>query len=307
MKKYVYLMLFVLCGCVASLRDAHTLVYYSPLDPTTPHAETLNHYFPIDPATPPSGWRLVNYRSYRAGAPKEVRTITDQPGLTSSSEEYLWFGVPTKSERKKWNLERYRRCGNWLWFDAFIALQRKEEQRPMHPVVATRILLTRNGQTTNFLLSDEYKQCARNTIGHPYLPWNVDTTYRLQIWGTLANETTARWYWDVIFRPPATIYNPCWPGPKKKRTTIGVTEAWWMRKPGMKVGAWKMGDGEIMNGVPSGVMTRYGRTTYHAEGPIPYWLTTSPSTGSINACIDAEWPVTAVTSSSQTSFKTPHL
>jgi hypothetical protein len=256
----------------------------------TPHVvratdETLDTYWPIHSTQ--RSWDLIGSRQRELPESKTLMTVTNK--MLGENQIELWFSNKQGQVDGQSDIERYQYCANtgghpWLFLTEYID---KKPGKPIieHPVASTRILFTpNNGKTYDLVANGTYVRCGSK--GQPYLFWDVSLdVYRIQVWGYLTeNAKQFKWYWDATVSKPATIANDC-VTPSQTVRAIKVQEAWW-NTFGVPSGKWDLGSGEIgSDGLPTGNGTAYGRSVWHAQGQLPYYLTGSPDGKTVDWCM----------------------
>lgn len=246
--------------------------------------ETLEAYWPIH--SNQRSWDLIGIREKDSPASKTLMTVTNKP--LDQNDFELWFSNKQAQVPGQSDIERYEFCANpggnpWLLLTEYID---KKPDQPVveHPVVSTRILFTpKNGKTYDLIENGTYSRCGSK--GQPYLLWDVNLDeYRIQVWGYLKEDQKLKWYWDAVVSKPAPVTNDC----VKPHTTvkaIRVHEAWWSTF-GVRTGKWGLGSGATAaDGLPTGKEVTYGRSVWHAQGGLPYYLTGSPDGKALDWCV----------------------
>lgn len=93
--------------------------------------------------------------------------------------------------------------------------------------------------------------------------------YRIQVWGHIGAKTAVRWYWDATVQKPRRVIDRC-VSPPLQTSVVQVQEAWWANFSGH--GTWTLGSGTEVAGAPTGDKVTYGRTVWHGEGHMPYFM-----------------------------------
>lgn len=253
--------------------------------------DTILKYWPID--APSRHWDLFDSKTGPNGGKPDL-SMTNEP--LGGGKFILWFSNPERQMTATANGEEYRFCNaagrSWIIFDEY--LNRKGTDQPIErPVKSSRILLTIDGGKPVDLMADgTYAGCG--STGQPYLLSSENfQQYHLQVWGYLAKNPQYKWYWDATVSKPATITNNCLHPPQTVRA-MRVQEAWWSNfaavngngKNGSEEG-WTMGSSGNLgaDGMPDGTKVTDGRTVWHAEGQIPYYLTGAPDGKTVRKCI----------------------
>jgi hypothetical protein len=246
-------------------------------------------YWPID--APPRHWALADLT--------EAANAT-QPPLFISNESLgrgtfiLWYSNPERQITKTSNGEEFRSCNSkgrsWIFFDEYLT-RSSSGSLTSRPVKSSRIVLTVDGGKSVDLIADgTYAGCG--SIGQPYLfSSNAIATYRLQVWGYMANNPKYKWYWDAAVSKPALITNSCL-HPPQTLTAMKVQEAWWSNFAVLNGrssnGGWTLGSSGNLgpDGMPDGIDVKDFRTVWHAEGQIPYFATGTPDGSKMRRCIN---------------------
>jgi hypothetical protein len=252
---------------------------------------TIRNYWPID--APTRRWDLNDSNNGPNAAKPDLSMVNETLG---PGKFIVWFMNPERQITGVNNGEEYRLCDamgrTWMFLDEY--LNRKGNDEPIErPVKSSRILFTIDGAKPVDLMADgTYAACG--STGQPYL-LSSDTVqqYRLQIWGYLAKNPQYKWYWDATVSKPALITNNCLHPPQTVKA-LRVQEAWWSNFAALNgnakngaVESWTMGStGNLgADGMPDGTGVRNGRTVWHAEGQIPYYLTGPPDGRTVRKCI----------------------
>jgi hypothetical protein len=246
--------------------------------------ETLEAYWPTH--APQKSWRIIASSEKDAAKPNTIMSIANRNTGTTQFE--LWFSNKPGQPSGSSDVELYEYCSNpggqpWLFLDSYINAVDGTRER-FHPVTSTRILFTPDKEDPLDLIADgTYAKCGNK--GQPYLLWkqNLDS-YRIQVWGFLAENPKWKWYWDATVTKAAPVTNNCLQQPQSVKA-IRVQEAWWnnFKEP---AGHWDLGRGDTsVDGLPNGASVRYGRTVWHAQGQIPYFLIGKPDGRAANQCV----------------------
>jgi hypothetical protein len=246
--------------------------------------ETLAGYWPMH--TSHRRWSLINSRESDSTSAKATLSVTSWDAGPNQVE--VWFSDKPGQAAGVSDVERYEYCANpggraWLFLRAYINVV-PGKPNVSHPVQSTRILFTPHGQPTIDLIEDgTYARCGGN--GQPYLLWNQDLdSYRIQVWGVLSENPKWKWYWDATVTRPAPITNDCLKPPQTVKA-IRVQEAWW-NNFSVPAGTWSLGSGDMAaNGLPAGTNVRNGRTVWHAQGQMPYYLIGPPDGRTVGQCV----------------------
>lgn len=102
--------------------------------------------------------------------------------------------------------------------------------------------------------------------------------------GTLIRASLARLSIcpEATVSRPALVTNTCL-SPGRSAKAIKVQEAWWSNFTG--AGKWSLGSGDVnSDGLPTGTGVAYGRTVWHAQGQLPYYLTGSADGKTVDWC-----------------------
>ena len=208
---------------------------------------------------------------------------------TGANQIELWFSNKPGQKVGESDVERYAYCSNpgnepWLFLIEYVNAK-QDKLGPIHPVQSTRILFTPDqGHTVDLIADGTYAQCGNK--GQPYLLWNQKLDkYRIQVWGFLTKNPKRKWYWDATVYKPSPVAVSCLKsaGPIK---AIKVQEAWWSNFS-VPMGTWSLGAGDLGGeGLPTGGNVVYGRSVWHAQGQIPYFLTGGPDGRSITWCVN---------------------
>lgn len=153
--------------------------------------------------------------------------------------------------------ELFRKQGDWLFHVNYI-------DRGINPtdsivsVVADECILT-----VGEVVTDLMPLISPGVPGHPYHMWNnVPAEYRIQVWGHLLELESWIFYWDAIITKDVTAANPF----LGNANSLRVREAFWRA-------GWGLGSGDVDgSGLPNGNNMTYGRTVYHAETHLPYYM-----------------------------------
>jgi hypothetical protein len=246
--------------------------------------ETLELYWPLQ--SPGREWILIAKKDKDLAKPTTQMKVINKDALGKQVE--LWFSDKPGQPVKTSDVERYVYCGNpggdpWLFLLTYIDVGKGAADRS-HPVQATRILFTpENGSTVDLIAEGTYGRCGGK--GQPYLRWNLNLeTYRIQVWGTLIENPKWKWYWDATVSKPAPVTNDCLT-PAQTVKALKVQEVWWSNFK-VEKGKWGMGAGDVDGeGLPTGAHIVYGRTVWHAQGQLPYYLIGRPDGKTINWCV----------------------
>jgi hypothetical protein len=244
---------------------------------------TLEDYWPL--SSPPRSWTLINANEKDSSAPKIRMSVANQNVGTNQFE--LWFSNKPGQAAGASDVELYRYCGNeggrpWLFLDSYINAVNGKRER-FHVVRSIRILFTPANKPTIDLVADgTYARCGNK--GQPYLLWNQDlNSYRIQVWGGLSENPKWKWYWDATIAKSAPVTNDCLK-PVQTVNAIKVQEAWWNNFKAPE-GNWNQGTGDMgADGLPTGRNVSYGRTVWHAQGQVPYFLTGRPDGRTVGQC-----------------------
>jgi hypothetical protein len=200
----------------------------------------------------------------------------------------MWFSDKPGQPPGSSDVERYEYCSNpgglpWLFLDSYInAVYGKLER--VHPVQSARVLFTpNNGKPIDLVADGTYARCGNK--GQPYLLWNQNLdSYRMQVWGNLTENPKWKWYWDATITKPAAVTNDC-VKPAQTVKAIKVREAWWNNFKAPE-GRWDLGSGDMgVDGLPTGANVKYGRTVWHAQGQLPYYLVGRPDGRTTDQCV----------------------
>jgi hypothetical protein len=234
--------------------------------------ESLASYWPF--GVPPKTWRLTN----KAGRAALIVThVTSAPNTLD-----LIFRRPLNPEVDYggggFHTGHQRYCENngdpYLFLDQYIGLKADGRVHERHHIVSSRLILTpQGGAPIDLIANGTYARCG-NT-GQPYLRWNLDVhRYRLQAWGSLAENSRYRWYWDIDVTAPVQATNTC-VSPQEQFVAIEVQEAWWTNFDKKKMG-WSIGGGRVgTDQEPTGERVTYGRVDWHAKGHMPWYMVKS--------------------------------
>ena len=241
------------------------------------------------PGAPTREWRLVDHAD-----PAEPRmTVTHT--RTGEDAFALWFSGKPGQEGGLFNVEEFRLVrgdadpggaggpggsggGSWVWLDRYVDHDASTGSWVEHPVFSHRILFTPAGGETRDLVADG-TYARGGGRGQPYLLADPrPARYRIQVWGTIAQEDPAvarwHWYWDAEVESGVTVVNPALgPAPLP---ALRVREAWWHNFDGE--GVWSApGGGEVgASGTPTGAGVRPFRTVWHAGEMVPYCVIGTP-------------------------------
>ena len=272
-------------------------------------AQDLGDYWPITPTGPTKSksWNVV----WADNTSNLDMTITNKstegtgyagiPGTVSSKAEFdQWYTNHEGLKPPNYHIERYRFCAGtpggspWLFFDKFMNTN-SEDPNATSPsnniaVGSSKILVTYldDGSVHDLIADGTYATCG--STGQPYLSWLLNRDYRIQVWGYLINPDTGEkkdetWYWDATVMSPKPITNQCL-SPALTINTITVQEAYWSSWSS----GWSLGSGDIVNGQPTGYSDNgkgpvvYGRTDWHAEQHMPYFLLGPPGATNYSKC-----------------------
>lgn len=253
-------------------------------------------YWPID--APPRHWTLLELTE---------ATYANKGALSISNESLgdgkfiLWYSNPERQITRTFNGEEFRYCTSkgraWVFFDEYLT-RNSSGLLTSRPVKSSRIMLTIDGGKSADLIADgTYAGCGSS--GQPYLfSSNTIATYRLQVWGYLANNPKYKWYWDAVVKKPALITNKCLHPPQTLRA-MKVQEAWWSNFAALNGksnnGGWTVGSSGSLgpDGMPDGNEVKDFRTVWHAEGQIPYYSTGSPDGKKVRRCVN-RMPATGI-------------
>ncbi len=253
--------------------------------PSVVHAghETLDTYWPIHSTQ--RSWNLIGSQQKDLPESKTLMTVTNK--VLGENQIELWFSNKQGQVDGQSDIERFEYCANpggnpWLFLTEYID---KKPGKPTveHPVASTRILFTPNGgKTYDLIANGTYVRCGGK--GQPYLLWNLDIdVYHIQVWGYLTENPKFKWYWDARVFKPAPITNNC-TKPGQTVRAMRVQEAWWSNFP-VPTGKWALGSGEIgPDGLPTGNSGVFGRSVWHAQGQLPYYLTGDPEGKATDWC-----------------------
>lgn len=242
----------------------------------------LGEFWPLD--APARTWNLTTRAELRSAQPGIRMTVENE--TVKRGEFILWFSNKKDQPAGKRDGELYRLCatadGAWLCLDAYIDIfPGKPPLR--HAVMSDRIVYSPSGGPPKDLVeSGLYRACGG--IGQPYLLWSdAPASYRIQVWGHLAENPKFRWYWDATVTKDDKVTNEGLT-PVRAVRAVRVEEAWWCNFK-IPAGSWDLGTGALdpRDGSPSGRDVVYGRTVWHGEGRIPYLMIrgTHAPTGSI--------------------------
>jgi hypothetical protein len=247
--------------------------------------ETLDAYWPIHSTQ--RSWDLIGSRQKDSPEPKTLMTVTNK--VLGENQIELWFSNKQEQVPGQIDIERYEYCANpgghpWLFLTEYID-QKPGKPLMEHPVASTRILFTpKNGITYDLISNGTYSKCGSK--GQPYLLWDLNLeSYRIQVWGYLTeNPKKFKWYWDATVSKPAPTINNC-VKPAQTVKAMKVQEAWW-ETFGVSTGKWDLGSGEIgPDGLPTGNSIAYGRSVWHAQGQLPYYLTGDREGKAVDWCM----------------------
>jgi hypothetical protein len=252
--------------------------------------ETLEGYWPIH--APQRGWDLIDYSDKDLSGPRIRMTVISKN--LGPNEFELWFSNKPGQAVGSSDVERYEYCNNpngpsWLFLESYINAEQGRLLH-IHPVQSTRILFAPYNEKTLDLMADgTYARCGNK--GQPYLLWNQDLeSYRIQVWGYLTENPKWKWYWDATVTKPASITNDCLKAAQTVKA-IKVQEAWWNNFKAM-AGTWNLGAGDMGgDGLPTGTNVKYGRTVWHAQGQLPYFLIGRPDGKAVGQCVKSVMPV----------------
>jgi len=247
--------------------------------------ETLDNYWPIHSTQ--RSWDLIGSRQKDSPESRTLMTVTNK--VLGENQFELWFSNKSGQVPGQYDIERYEFCANpgghpWLFLTEYID-QKPGKPVMEHPVASTRILFTpNNGKTYDLMANGTYARCGSK--GQPYLFSDVNLdVYRIQVWGNLTeNPKKFKWYWDATVSKPSPIINNC-VKPSQTVRAIKVQESWW-NTFGVPTGKWDLGSGEVgPDGLPTGSSIAYGRSVWHAQGQLPYYLTGNPEGKAIDWCM----------------------
>jgi hypothetical protein len=252
--------------------------------------ETLQEYWPFHAAQ--RSWDLIDNSDKDLPESKTKMSVLNK-NLGPTEFELWFFNKPGQAVGSS-DVERYAYCGNsrgppWLFLETYINAEQGKRLR-FHPVQSTRIRFTpHNKQTLDLMADGTYARCG-NT-GQPYLLWNQDLdSYRIQVWGYLNENPKWKWYWDATVTEPEAITNNCLK-PAQTVRAIKVQEAWWNNFKAA-AGTWDLGTGDMGgDGLPAGTNVNYGRTVWHAQGQLPYFLIGRPDGRTVGQCVKRVMPV----------------
>jgi hypothetical protein len=247
--------------------------------------ETLEAYWPMH--TPQRSWSLINTSDKDLSAPKLQMSVANKD--VGENQVELWFSDKPGQSIGSSDVELYEYCSNpggepWLFLNTYINAEHGIEQR-FHPVQSTRILFTPYKQRTFDLVADgTYARCGNK--GQPYLFWNQNLdSYRIQVWGYLTENPKWKWYWDATISKAAALTNDCLK-PAQHVRAIKVQEAWWNNFK-IKEGMWDLGAGTLDgDGLPAGTSIKYGRTVWHSQGQLPYYIIGPPDGSTARQCVN---------------------
>lgn len=230
---------------------------------------TLSAYWPFNMAS--RTWSLVNAR----GIPS--MTVTNATTGTNTLDLVFTHAARATTNGGGFNAGAQRYCDNsgnpFLFLDGYSFFNADGAPNEQHSVTSTRLILTpQGGKPVDLIANGTYARCGNK--GQPYLLWNLSThQYRLQAWGFLTGHMQNRWYWDVTVNGPTTLAkDPC--GMQSPLNVVAVQEAWWSNFNGLA--RWGYGNGAVgADGVPTGATVSYGRTDYHANGHLPWYMVAS--------------------------------
>lgn len=245
--------------------------------------ETLEAYWPIH--VPQKSWDLIVNSDKNSSTPKTTMTVTNKD--SGANQVDMWFSNKPGQVAGASDVEQYEFCSNpgghpWLFFEGYIDAAQGKLGRS-HPVESTRILFTPNkGQTFDLVADGTYARCGNK--GQPYLFWNQNLdSYRIQVWGYLTENPKWKWYWEATVTKPAPVTNNCIK-PAQTVKALRIQEAWWSNFK-VKEGKWTVGTGDTAgDGMPNGTNVKYGRTVWHAQGQLPYYLIGWPDGKTVGQC-----------------------
>jgi hypothetical protein len=252
---------------------------------------TLEDYWPVYSA--PRTWTLINSSDKDSSAPQVRLSVANQK--VGENQFEMWFSNKPGQAAGASDVELYEYCSNaggtpWLFLESYINAVNGKLER-FHPVQSTRILFTPSNKPVIDLVADgTYARCGNK--GQPYLLWTQDLdSYRIQVWGSLSENPKWKWYWDATVAKPAAITNDCLK-PAATVRAIKVQEAWWNNFKALE-GNWNLGTGDMgADGLPTGAHVSYGRTVWHAQGQIPYFMIGRPDGRTVGQCMKQMAPVT---------------
>jgi hypothetical protein len=250
--------------------------------------DAILKYWPVD--APPRHWDVFDAKGGgNAGTP--ILSISNE--TLGEGRFVLWFSKRERQTSRTTNGEEYRYCTSagrsWIFLDEYLSGKEMGQWTP-RPVMSSRILLTVDGGKPVDLMADgTYAGCG--STGQPYL-LSSDSfqQYHLQIWGYLTRNPKFKWYWDATVSRPSPMTNHC-VHPAQTVEAMKVQEAWWSNFATLNgqenSDGWTMGSSGHLetDGMPDGTEVRDGRTVWHAEGQIPYYLTGSPDGKTVRKCI----------------------
>ncbi len=245
--------------------------------------ETLDTYWPIHSTQ--RTWNLIGSQQKELPESKTLMTVTNK--VLGENQIELWFSNKQGQVDGQTDIERFGYCANpggnpWLFLTEYID-NKPGKPTAEHPVASTRILFTPNrGKTYDLIANGTYARCGGK--GQPYLLWNLDIdVYHIQVWGYLTENSNLKWYWDARVFKPSTITNNC-TKPGQTVRAMRVQEAWWSNFA-VPSGKWGLGSGETgPDGLPTGNSVVFGRSVWHAQGQLPYYLTGDPEGKAIDWC-----------------------
>lgn len=245
--------------------------------------ETLEVYWPIH--APMKSWNLIDTTEKDSSKPKIMMTVINKYAGTNQMD--LWFSNKPGQTAETSNVERYEYCDNsggnpWLFLNTYINVRQGKSDQ-YHPVRATRILFTPDkGQTIDLIADGTYARCGNK--GQPYLLWNQNLDkYHIQVWGNLTENSKWKWYWDATVSKAEPVTNDCLK-PAQSVKALKVQEAWWSNFKAAE-GKWNLGTGDMgEDGLPTGTNVIFGRTVWHAQGQLPYYLIGKPDGKTVGWC-----------------------
>lgn len=247
--------------------------------------ESLQEYWPV--GTPDRTWNLYEWSKQNSSQPAlrmSVRNENIGPGRVD-----FWFSDKPGQASETSNVERYFVCKHegdraWLFLESYLDAENGVIKKN-HSVITTRVLYTpMNGPTSDLIADGTYSRCGGK--GQPYLLWDFGgaTRYRIQVWGVLEENPEWKWYWDATVSMNEEITNTC-VSPMRTVRAVRVQEAWWSNFKDQD-GKWNLGSGETApDGLPTGYRIEYGRTVWHAQGRMPYYLIGRPDGKTVYWCV----------------------
>ena len=247
--------------------------------------ETLEEYWPINSSS--KTLTLIPSKDKTSLNPKRMMTV-ESLNIEPYKFELIFSNKPGQLSGHS-DIEVYELCKNsggdsWLFLTAYINRD-NEQNRIAHAVESTKILFTPlNGHPIDLMANGTYSRCGAH--GQPYLLWNQRAeSYRIQVWGVLAEDRKYKWYWDAIVSKVNFVENSCLKSSQSIKS-LKVKEAWWSN---FKVpsGKWVLGSGDMgFDGQPSGFEVAYGRTVWHGSGQLPYYLIGEADKEAVYWCIN---------------------